>query len=106
MSRRTTRKNAKPEDLVEELAIGAAIRMRTDSDAVRPVVVAVVQYLVDEYPTQDLYIPAQSAAIDIDAIRADIDDGMSMRQVCAKYHHDRRTIYALLDSAHLKENAA
>lgn len=96
MSRNTHRARARLRDLAEELAIGAAMRLRTDADEIRPVIDAVVAYLVEEYPAQDLYIPG-GVVYPVDAIRADFGAGMSMRALCRKYRCDRRTIYRLLD---------
>lgn len=97
--RHTARSSARIDQLADELAIGAAIRLRTDSDAIRPIVDAVVAYLVEEYPSQDLYIPATPAPPPELAhqINADIGRGMSMRALCRKYRRSRRTLYALLD---------
>lgn len=94
MTRHTSR--ARVNDLVEELAIGAAIRMRCDSDDIRAVVQAVVAYLTEEYPSQDLYIPS-STRYPVDQIRADVHAGRSMRSICRRYRIGRQTIYKLLD---------
>ena len=99
MSRHTARRRAQINALAEELAIGAAIRLRTDSDRIRPVVDAVVAYLLEEYPGQDLYIPACRVEIPVDEIRADMRAGKSMREICARYRVSRRTIYRMLDAA-------
>lgn len=96
MSRNTQRRSARLCELADELAIGASIRLRTDADEIRPVIDAVVAYLVEEYPSQDLYIPG-GVVYPVDAIRADFGAGMSMRALCRKYRCDRRTIYRLLD---------
>lgn len=95
MSRNSRRSRARLRELAEELAIGAAMRLRTDADEIRPVIDAVVAYLVEEYPAQDLYIPA-AGEHPVAQIRADFD-AMSMRALCRKYRCDRRTIYRLLD---------
>jgi Mor family transcriptional regulator len=95
MSRNTHRARARLRELAEELAIGAAMRLRTDADEIRPVIDAVVAYLVEEYPAQDLYIPSR-AEYPVGNIRADFG-AMSMRALCRKYRCDRRTIYRLLD---------
>ncbi|HCZ49114.1 MAG TPA: hypothetical protein DCZ11_08925 [Gammaproteobacteria bacterium] len=95
MSRNTHRSRARLRELAEELAIGAAMRLRTDADEIRPVIDAVVAYLVEEYPAQDLYIPS-AADLPVGQIRADFG-AMSMRALCRKYRCDRRTIYRLLD---------
>lgn len=98
MSRHTERVRRQVGVLVDELTIGAALRMRRDADEIRPVVQAVVCYLMSEYPSQDLYIPA-STADDVDGIIADIRAGKSMRAICSKHRRDRRTIYRLIDRA-------
>lgn len=97
MSRHTRRRRARIDRLAEELAIGAAIRLRTDSDSIRPIVDAVVSYLIEEYPSQDLYIPS-SVTYPVDEIRAAVSSGQSMREVCRRFRTDRRTIYRLLDT--------
>ena len=96
MSRNTPRVRARIEELAEELAIGAAIRLRTDSDAIRHIVDAVVAYLVEEYPSQDLYIPG-GVTYPVEEIRAAVRAGQSMRAICREYRLDRRTVYRLLD---------
>lgn len=96
MSRNTARAKARIDELSEELALGAAIRLRTDADDIRHVVDAVVAYLVEEYPSQDLYIPS-SVTYPVAEIRADFKT-MSMRSLCRKYRIGRRTAYRLLDS--------
>lgn len=96
-ARHTQRRKTLISNLAEELAIGAAIRLRVDSDSVRPIVDAVVAYLVEEYPSQDLYVPS-SVNYPLTNIKADMQSGMSMRCICTKYRTDRRTIYRLLDS--------
>ena len=96
MSRNTHRVRARIEELAEELAIGAAIRLRTDSDAIRHIVDAVVAYLVDEYPSQDLYIPG-GVTYPVEEIRAAVRAGESMRAICRKFRVDRRTVYRLLN---------
>lgn len=95
MSRNTHRARVRLRELADELAIGAAMRLRTDADEIRPVIDAVVAYLVEEYPSQDLYIPS---AVDypVAAIRADFGV-LSVRAMCRKYRCDRRTLYRLLD---------
>ncbi len=97
MTRHTTRRRAQIDALADELAIGAAIRLRTDSDRVRPVVDAVVAYLLEEYPGQDLYIPACRIEIPIEAIRADLREGKPMREICKRYRVSRATVYRTLD---------
>lgn len=97
MSRNTTRRRARINELAEELALGAAIRLRVDSDSIRPVVDAVVQYLIEEYPSQDLYIPS-SATYPVNEIRAAMSSGMSMRCICSTFRVSRATVYRLLDA--------
>ena len=98
VSRNTHRVRARIEELAEELAIGAAIRLRTDSDAIRHIVDAVVAYLVDEYPSQDLYIPG-GVTYPVEEIREAVRAGQSMRAICRKFRVSRRTVYRLLDEA-------
>jgi Mor family transcriptional regulator len=95
VSRNTQRTRARLRELSDELAIGAAMRLRTDADEIRPVIEAVVAYLVAEYPSQDLYIPS-AVEYPVAAIREDFG-AMSVRALCRKYRCDRRTIYRLLD---------
>lgn len=97
MSRNTVRRKARIHELADELAIGAALRLRADSDAIRPIVDAVVQYLIEEYPSSDLYIPS-SVIYPVEDIRADMSAGMSMRCICRKYRVSRGTVYRLLDA--------
>ena len=97
MSRNTPRVCARVESLAEELCIGAAIRLRTNSDHIRPIVDAVVAYLVEEYPSQDLYIPGGAVAYPVDEIRTAVRAGESMRSICRRFRLDRRTVYRLLD---------
>lgn len=104
VSRHTERRKARINELAEELSIGAAMRLRCDSDDIRQVVDAVVAYLVEEYPSQDLYIPASLAppVYPVAAIRSDIKAGKSLKEVCQKYRVSRRTVYALLESKTVK----
>lgn len=95
MSRSITNRLERIRQLKGELAIGAAIRLRTDADEIRGIVDAVVDALLEEYPAQDLYVPAP-IKYPVAEIRADFRS-MSMRALCKKYHCDRRTIYRLLD---------
>lgn len=94
MSRHTRR--ARIEELAEELTVGAAMRLRCDGTEIHQVVRAVVDYLVEEYPSQDLYIPA-AVTYPVEDIRRDVQGGMSVRSVCRKYRLDRRTLYRLLE---------
>ena len=96
MSRNTARAKARIDQLSDELAIGAAIRLRTDADQIRGIVDAVVAYLVEEYPSQDLYIPSV-VTYPVAEIRADFKT-MSMRALCKKHRVSRRTVYRLLDA--------
>lgn len=98
MSRNTPRRRARIDELVEELAIGAALRLRCDSDDIHPVVSAVVSYLVEEYPAQDLYIPASlTITYPIHAIRSAVDSGESIRRICKRFRIGRGTLYRILD---------
>lgn len=96
VSRHTRRAKARIDQLADELAIGAALRLRTDSDSIRPIVDAVVAYLVEEYPSQDLYIPS-SVQYPLEEIRAAVKSGASMRAICGRFRISRRTVYRLLD---------
>lgn len=100
--RNTERRRARIEDLTEELAIGAAQRLGCASDDIHSVVSAVVSYLVEEYPAQDLYIPGgatQEQQYPIKELRAAVAAGESIRSVCKRYRLGRRTLYRLLDDA-------
>lgn len=96
MSRRNTPRAAvRINELTEELCIGAAIRLRTDADEIRNIVGAVVQYLIDEYPSQDLYIPS-GVTYPVAEIRADMAAGDSIRTICRRYRIARTTVYRLV----------
>lgn len=96
VSRNTLRARVRINELTDELAVGAAVRLRVDSDDIREVVAAVVQYLLDEYPSQDLYIPA-GVTYPLEEIRAAVRAGESMRAICQRFRTDRRTVYRLLE---------
>lgn len=97
MSRNTPRARLRIEELIEELSIGAAIRMRTDSDAIEATVRAVVAYLIDEYPGQDLYIPAvQEPQYPRERILDDLARNRSVRYICRKHRVSRRTVYRVI----------
>lgn len=96
MSRNTLRTRVRLNELADELAVGAAIRLRTDSDAIRHIVDAVVAYLTEEYPSQDLYIPG-GVTYPVAEILAAVRAGQSMRAICRKYRISRRTVYRLMD---------
>lgn len=100
MSRNTLRRRVRISELSEELAIAAAQRLRCDSDDIRHIVDAVVSYLVEEYPAQDLYIPASLAetSYPVAAIRDHVEKGESVRAICKRFRIDRRTLYRLMDS--------
>lgn len=74
------------------------MRLRQDADKIRDIVQAVVQYLTEEYPSQDLYIPS-SVTYPVEAIKADFRDGRSVRWLCATYRISRKKLYQLLDDA-------
>ena len=95
MSRHTTRRKARVDELVDELSIGAALRLRCDSDDIEGVVRAVVQYLTEEYPAQELYIPS-SVTYPVEELRAAMSSGQSIRSICKKHRIDRRTLYAVV----------
>ena len=99
VTRKVHRRKARVEELTEELAIGAAMQLRCESTDIHQVVQAVVDYLVKEYPAQDLYIPAGFTAdqYPVEKIRGDLAAGKSIRWVCKKYRISRKTLYPLLD---------
>ncbi|HHA2757986.1 TPA: hypothetical protein ACOEQX_001224 [Stenotrophomonas maltophilia] len=99
MSRNTIRQRIRINELTDELTIGAALRLRCDSDDIREVVAAVVAYLVEEYPAQDLYIPAslQVPTYPVGEIRKGLEQQESVRSLCKRFRIDRRTLYRLLD---------
>lgn len=98
--RNTRRRKAQINELSEELCVGAALRLRCDSDEIRPVVDAVVAYLIEEYPAQDLYIPASLAAnaYPVESIRAAVVSGESIRAICRRFRISHKTLYRLLDA--------
>lgn len=98
MSRHTPRSRVRIDELTDELTVAAAMRLRCDADEIRKVIEAVVAYLVQEYPSQDLYIPS-SASLPIQEIRDALSQGKSMRWICTTFRSDRRTIYRLMDAA-------
>lgn len=98
MSRNTTRRRVIVQELIDELSIAAAQRLRTDSDTVEPIVRAVVAYLIDEYPAQDLYIPAhQEPRYPVERIHADLDAKASVRAICQRYRVGRGTVYRIIE---------
>ena len=74
MSRHTVKRKARINELTEELTIGAALRLRRDSDDIHDVVRAVVDYLIEEYPAQELYIPS-SVTYPVEELRAALASG-------------------------------
>lgn len=96
MSRNTSRTRARIDQLSEELTYGAAMRLRADANEIRPIVDAVVAYLVDEYPAQDLYIPS-AVTYPVERLRAEYASGKSVRCICREYRISRGTLYQLLD---------
>lgn len=97
-ARHTARRKARIDELTDELSVGAALRLRRDSDEILDVVKAVVAYLIEEYPAQDLYVPS-SVTYPVMEIRADLRDGVSVRAICRKYKISRPTLYRLADDA-------
>lgn len=99
MTRHTARRQAKRSELIDELSLGAAQRLRCDSDDIHGVVVAVVDYLLAEYPSQELYIPATERELSypVAQIRAAVAAGESMRSICKRFRLSRRTVYRVLD---------
>lgn len=94
--RHTARRKVKVDQLVDELSVGAALRLRRDSDDIHDVVRAVVAYLMEEYPAQELYIPS-SVSWPVEQLRAEIASGKSIRSICKHYQIDRRTLYRVVD---------
>lgn len=98
MTRHTARRKARIDELTDELSVGAALRLRRDSDEILDIVKAVVAYLIEEYPAQDLYVPS-SVTYPVMEIRADLRAGLSVRSICRKYRISRPTLYRLADDA-------
>lgn len=96
MSRHTQRRKARVDELVDELSIGAAMRLKCNSDDIHSVVCAVVAYLREEYPAQDLYIPS-SVSYPVEQLRKEVAEGKSIREVCKRHRISRATLYRLLD---------
>jgi transcriptional regulator with PAS, ATPase and Fis domain len=107
VSRNTLRRRIRINELTDELSIGAALRLRCESDDIHHVVAAVVAYLVEEYPAQDLYIPAslRAESYPVEAIRQAVTAKESVRAVCKRFRIDRRTLYRLLDEAPANDEA-
>jgi hypothetical protein len=101
VSRKVSRRKARVEELAEELTIGAALRLKCESRDIHAVVRAVVDYLVQEYPAQDLYIPAGIApsAYPIAAIRAALSAGQPRRAICKRFQLSPKTLYRILAEA-------
>ena len=95
MSRHTAKRTARVSELVEELSVGAALRLKCDSDDIHAVVRAVVDYLVEEYQEQELYIPS-SVTYPVEQLRTEIASGQSVRSICKRHRIDRRTLYRVV----------
>lgn len=95
MSRHTARRKARIDELAGELTVGAAMRLRCNSDDIDAVVRAVVEYLIEEYPAQDLYVPS-SVTYPVEELRLELAEGRSIRSICKKHRIDRRTLYRLV----------
>ncbi|MGE4366197.1 hypothetical protein [Thermomonas sp.] len=95
MSRHTVKRKARINELTEELTIGAALRLRRDSDDIHDVVRAVVDYLIEEYPAQELYIPS-SVTYPVEELRAALASGKSVRAICKEYRIHRTTLYRVV----------
>lgn len=98
MSRHTPRNKVRIDELTDELTVAAAMRLRCDAEEIRKTVEAVVAYLVEEYPSQDLYIPS-STTYPVDEILSALQAGRSMRWISREYRVGRQTIYRLMDAA-------
>lgn len=95
--RNTRRTRAMVSALVEELTIGAAKRLRANADDIRPIVIAVVDYLREAYPAQDLYIPAAEVKYPVRELRQAVDSGQySIREICRQFRISRKTLYWVL----------
>lgn len=96
MTRHTRR--ARIGELTEELSVGAAMQLRCESTSIRPIVQAVVDYLVSQYPSQDLYIPAslQPPTYPIAQIKSELASGKSIRTICKRYRLSHKMLYRLL----------
>lgn len=105
MSRHTTRRKARIDQLADELTVGAALRLRCESDDIHDVVRAVVAYLIEEYPAQELYIPS-SVEYPIEDMRAALRSGESVRSICRRFRISRQTLYRLLDDETASTSAA
>lgn len=92
--RHTPRRRIRIQDLIDELLIAVAQRLGTDSDAIEPAVLAVVAYLVEEYPAQDFYIPAPTQYSE-NAIRADLDAGRPLAKICRTHGVGMSTVYRI-----------
>lgn len=95
MSRHTARRKARVDELVDELAVGAAMRLRCNSDDIHGIVQAVVAYLREEYPAQELYIPS-SVTYPVEELRAALAAGKSVRAICRQYRIHRTTLYRVV----------
>lgn len=95
MSRHTTKRKVLVEQLVDELTIGAAMRLKRDADEIHDVVRAVVEYLREEYPAQELYIPS-SVQYPVAQLQEELASGKSVRDICKRHRIDRRTLYRVV----------
>lgn len=98
MTRKVARRKARVQELTDELTVGAALRLRRSRDDIHDVVKAVVAYLVEEYPAQELYIPS-GVTYPVEEILADVRAGKSVRSICRRFRIDRRTLYRLIEGA-------
>lgn len=96
MSRNTRR--ARVSELVDELSVGAALRLRCKRDDIHSTVQAVVEYLISEYPSQDLYIPASLTPpkYPVEEIKKAAGSGRSIRSICKRFRISRKTFYRVL----------
>lgn len=92
MSRHTQRREVRRRELIDELSIAAAVRLKLDSDDIEHIITAAVDYLIEEYPAQDLYIPARSSTTHAD-IRAALQTGAGIREICRNLGVSRATVY-------------
>lgn len=95
MTRHTQKRQAVATALVEELSIGAALRLKCDSDDINSTVRAVVEYIMDEYRGQEFYIPS-TVTWPVEQLREALASKESVRSICRRFKIDRRTLYRVV----------
>lgn len=66
------------------------------ADEVRAVVHAVVMYLQEQYGGSNLYVSKRGRVIDVEALRADYDQRVSVREICRRHNISHRTFRRLI----------